>query len=162
MKNHTMSPPSFAKRLIRGIMTFTRSAVCFSDVMKDRAVFYADTHIGFTAAMQTYSPGHTAPTAWRSAPEKAQADTSENCCTAGFSVVRDASVEPPPFISGFIHTTIIQNLHTVLSRQNVRGRPASMPETGAKKDAGTASRYYRHPHGNFTHARLYHERKRRS
>lgn len=162
MKNHTMSPPSFAKRLTRGIMTFTRVAVCFSDVMKDRAVFFADTLPGVTAAMQTHAPGHAAPTVWRSAPDNAQADTSENCCTAGFSLVRDASAEPPPFISGFIHTTIIQNLHTVLSRQNVRGRPASMPETGAEKDAGKAPRYYRHPHGNVIHARLYHERQRRT
>ena len=146
MKNHTMSPPSFAKRLIRGIMTFKRVAVCFSDAMKDRAVFYADTHIGFTAALQTYAPGHDTPTAWRSAPDKAQADTSDICCTAGFSPVRYASAAPPTVISGFIHTTIIQDLHTGLSRHNERGGPASIPERGPAK----AARSDRRPYGRVT------------
>lgn len=162
MKNHTMSPHSFAKRLIRVIMSFTKVAVCFSDVMKDRAVFFADTHIGFTAAMQTYTPGHATPTAGRSAPDKAQADTSDISCAAGLSPVRDASVASHPVISGFIHTTIIHDLHTGLSGQNVRGGPASLPETGAGKGAGKAPRYDRHLRGNVTHAHLYPERKRRT
>jgi hypothetical protein len=132
-------------------MYFTRVAVCLCTVMKIRAVMPADTHIGFMADAQTNAIGHATPSTGRSVLDSGQADTPDICCKAGFSPVRDASAAPLTVISGFIHTSIIQDLHTVLSRHNERGGPASIPERGPAK----AARYDRHPYGSIGNGHAY-------